>query len=140
MKIRNGSYKLSDKRFWEKIKKDFGKGGGTYELYCMLPKTEIVPVQRMLKTDESGTLYIGRATSFLDRVIGLKKSLSPDHISSNHECGVRYKDSKTLQEKFPYEYLYIELHGTDKGMELEREKLKYYVREFGELPPLNRMS
>ncbi|HBU77831.1 MAG TPA: hypothetical protein DEF18_06985 [Muricauda sp.] len=140
MKIRNGSYKLSDKRFWEKIKKDFGEGGGAYELYCMLPKTEIVPVQRMLKTDESGTLYIGRATSFLDRVIALKKSISPDHTSSNHECGVRYKDSKTLQEKFPYEYLYIELLGTDKGMELEREKLKSYVREFGELPPLNRVS
>lgn len=137
MKIRNGSYRLSDKEFWGKIKKDFGEGGGTYELYCMLPKTYIVPVPRMLKTDKSGTLYIGKATSFLDRVIELKKSLSPNHTSSNHECGVRYKDSEILQGKYPYEHLYIELHGTDMGVELEREKLKSYVREFGELPPLN---
>ncbi|KAB7528228.1 hypothetical protein F8C76_10175 [Flagellimonas olearia] len=140
MKIRNSSYRLSDKRFWEKIQKQYGNGGGTYELYCMLPKTNIVPVQRMLKADKSGTLYIGRATSFLDRVIELKKSISPNHTSSNHECGVRYKDSEILQEKYPYEHLYIELHGTDKSVELEREKLKSYVREFGELPPLNRMA
>lgn len=139
MKIRNGSYRLSDKRFWEKIQARYGDGGGAYELYCMLPKTNIVPIQRMLKTDKSGTLYIGRATSFLDRVIELKKSISPDYTSSNHECGIRYKDSEILQEKYPYEHLYIELHGTEMGVELEREKLNSYLKEFGELPPLNRI-
>ncbi len=96
MKIRNGSFKLSDKRFWENIKKEFGNGGGTYELYCMMPKTNIVPVQRMLKADKSGTLYIGRATSFLDRVIELKKSISPDYTSSNHECGVSIQRFRNL--------------------------------------------
>ncbi len=140
MKIRNSSYRLSDKRFWEKIQAQYGDGGGTYELYCMLPKTNIVPVHRMLKTDKSGTLYIGRATSFIDRVIELRKSLSPNHISSNHACGIRYKSSESLQEKYPYEHLYIELHGTKMGVELEREKLNAYLNEFGELPPLNRVG
>ena len=138
MKISSGSYRLSDFRLWEKIRRDFGDGGGTYELYCMLPKTEIVPVRRMLKTDTMGTLYIGRATRFLDRVIELKKSIAPADTSSNHECGVRYKDSEILQEKYPYEHLYIELHGTDQGLELVKEKLDSYVREFGKLPPLTR--
>jgi len=140
MKIKSGSYRLSDKRCWEKIRKDFGDGGGTYELYCMLPKTEIVPVRRMLKTDTMGTLYIGRATRFLDEVIELKKSMAPADTSLNHEGGVRYRDSETLKEKYPYEHLYIELHGTDKSLELESEKLKSYLREFGELTPLNRKS
>tara|TARA_R110000744_G_scaffold107196_11_gene203675 strand:- start:867 stop:1289 length:423 start_codon:yes stop_codon:yes gene_type:complete len=140
MKTRSANYRLSDSRLWQKINRDFGDAGGIFELYCMLPKTEIVPVRRMLKTDTMGTLYIGRATRFLDEVIELKKSMAPADTSSNHECGARYRDSETLKEKYPYEHLYIELHGTDQGLELESEKLKSYLREFGELPPLNRMS
>ena len=106
----------------------------------MLPKTEIVAVKQMHKTDAMGTLYIGRAQKFCDEVIELKKAMAPDDSSLIHEGGVRYMDSETLQEKYPYEHLYVELHGTDKSVEMESEKLKSYVKEFGELPPLNMMS
>lgn len=59
----------------------------------------------MHKTDATGTLYIGRATRFLDEVIELKKSMAPADAFSNHECGARYRDSEILQEKYPYVYL-----------------------------------
>lgn len=138
--MRNGSYRIADDGFWKKINKDFGTTGGVYELYCMMPKHRIVPVQRLLKTDVEGTLYIGKAASFLDRVIELKKSISPKYVSSGHECGFRYKESKAIQERFPYEHLYMELHGTTDERVLELDMLNSYLKEFGELPPLNRMG
>lgn len=137
MKTRSANYKLSDSKLWQKISRDFGDGGGIYELYCMLPKTEIVAIQRMHKTDAMGTLYIGWAKRFRDGVIELKKSMALHDSSSNHEGGVRYRDSKILQEKYPYEHLYVELQSTDRNVDMESEKLKSYIGEFGELPPLN---
>ena len=134
----NSGYRIADDNFWYNIEKDFGQGGGVYELYCMTPKTNIKPINRLLKKDKKGTLYIGKADSFLDRVIHLKKSLSPDYISSNHECGVRYKALTEIRENFPYEHLYVELLGSSNPRTLEVERLDSYLKEFGELPPLNR--
>ena len=136
----NRGYRIADKDFWHNIEKDFGNGGGVYELFCMTPKINIKPINRLLKKDNRGTLYIGKADCFLDRVIELKKSLSPDYTSRGHECGVRYKASDLIQEKFPFEYLYVELGGTPNPRTLEVELLDQYLKEFGEFPPLNRMG
>lgn len=138
--MRKGTYRISCERFWHQINKDFGVGGGVYELYCMMPNTEVEPVPRMLKVDLQGTLYIGMAASFLDRVVELKKSISPKYKSSGHECGVKYKELRAIQEKYPFEHLYVELHGTKVPRELEQDKLQKYYKEFGELPPLNRVG
>ncbi len=100
-----------------------------------------VQIGRLLKNDESGVLYIGKAISFLDRVIELKKSLSPDHISSNHKCGVRFKSF--LKNHFEFENLWVELiqtEDTEDIDQLEIEELLKYETEFGELPPLNRIK
>ena len=132
------NYRIADDKFWENINTDFDNGGGVYELYCSMSNKEIIPICRLLKEDENGTLYIGKADSFLDRVIELKKSISL--TSSNHECGVRYKESDVIKEKFPYENLYVKLTGSDDPRLLETKKLDDYIKEFGEVPPLNRMG
>ena len=132
------NYKISDKDFWTKINTDFGDSGGLYKLYCVDVNNNRIGIERVVKSDSKGILYIGKAISFLDRVITLKKSLSPLHHSSNHDCGARYKSSTFLMEKFPFERLWIELIGC-KNIEMEEKtNLKEYEIEFGELPPLNR--
>ncbi|RKN83354.1 hypothetical protein [Ulvibacterium marinum] len=138
--MKTGNYRIIDKDFWYKIKNDFPIGGGVYELYCMNKYGKTIPVNRMLGTDDEGLLYIGKAGSFLDRVIELKKSISPDYNSRGHECGARYKASKGIQEIYPYENLFVYLTSSENERILEIEKLNGYLEKFGEFPPLNRMG
>lgn len=134
------NYRISDENFWPDINAAFKNSGGVYELYCTISNNEPIPVCRLLKEDKNGILYIGKADSFLDRVIMLKKSISPKFTSNNHECGVRYKVSDAIKEKFPYENLYVKLTGAEDPRLLETKKLDGYIKEFGEVPPLNRMG
>lgn len=129
-------FKISDTEFWNRINSEFHENGGTYQLFCVDNQNTPIPTHRLLKTDENGILYIGKALRFLDRVIDLKKSLSPDHISTNHECGVRYKYN--IKDKFPYDKLWIKLETHENIVETEKKLLIDYEKEFGELPPLNR--
>ena len=131
-------YKLSDKDLWYKIESDFGNSGGIYKLFCFDNNNDLIKINRLLKTDQNGILYIGKAISFLDRTITLKKSISPDYISENHECGFRYKSSELIKNKFPFQNLHIELIGCEEIHLKEKELLDNYEKEFGELPPLNR--
>lgn len=130
------SFEIHKLEFWDNINSKFEKKGGIYRLYCVDNNLNRVKIDRVLKSDINGILYIGKASQFLDRVITLKKSLSPLHKSENHECGVRYKNH--FWEKFPYEKLWIELVESLDINQLEKELLSNYEKEFGELPPLNR--
>lgn len=131
--------KISDNSFWSYIEKTFKNTGGVYELFCQY-ENEVQPVARLLTTDPQGILYICKADYFLDRVIELKKSISPNHNSSNHECGVRWKRSNAIMQKFPYRNLWVRLTSAERPRSLELEKLKLYEERYGELPPLNRVG
>lgn len=132
---------VSANEFWHEINDAFENAGGVYILksYEEDGKTP-KKVNRLLDSDKDGVLYIGKASSFLDRVIELKKSLSPKHRSSNHECGARYKQHDDLPLQLPYSRLFVTLEQTSNSRELESEQLKKYQDKFGELPPLNRSS
>ena len=123
---------------WEDIDRAFGDVGGVYKLFCRVGNKR-KSISRLLASDESGILYIGKADSFKDRVINLKKSISPKHKSSSHECGVRYKSSDQIKAQFPYEQLWLELTHSDDANKLEKEELSTYEKQFGELPPFNRV-
>ncbi|WP_282055672.1 hypothetical protein [Maribacter luteus] len=135
-----GTYRIMDKDFWYQIERDFPTGGGTYELFCKDENQDIIPVNRLLGKDTNGVLYIGKAKNFLDRVITLKKSISPDYISENHECGTRYKLSDGIKKSFPYEGLHVKLTYSQHERELELVKFNEYLGKFGEYPPLNRIG
>lgn len=124
------NYRIIDEDFWYQIERDFPSGGGIYELYCMDKYGRPIPVNRML----------GKAGNFLDRVIELKKSISPNYKSASHECGTRYKASDKIREMYPYENLYVQLTGSVNERALDLEKLNGYLQKFGEFPPLNRMG
>ena len=134
-------YRISSENMWYEIHNDFGCTGGTYILKCLQANNSPpIPVNRLLASDEEGILYIGKANSFIDRVAELKKSISPEYLSSSHECGSRYKINNAIQEKYPYENLIVELQGSNNPREKEAVLLKEYEYKFGELPPLNRSS
>lgn len=127
---------LADENNWHQIDAALGKKGGVYRLFainggapCLIP--------RVLNSDASGTLYIGKANCFLDRVIDLKKSILPNYASSSHDAGVRYKRLTPLQQKYPVHELMVQLSSGDNPIEMEREALKSYIETFGEVPPLN---
>jgi len=79
--------KISSPDLWECIDSVFGKSGGIYKVACVRDESsdEVMPLQRLLGEDMEGVLYIGMADSFLNRVIELKKSVSPDYRSRSHE-------------------------------------------------------
>ena len=125
------------------INRDFANRGGIYFLKCAGESNEgnnPIVVNRLLKPDLNGVLYIGQASSFVMRVAELKKSISPEYASSSHECGVRYKSNSSIMKKFPYEKLYVHLIFSENPRETELLSIVNYEVEFGELPPLNRSS
>lgn len=129
-------YSIADKHFWNQIKNDFNNQGGVYKLICM-ENNRPKKVERFLKTDNNGILYIGKAKDFLNRVIELKKSISPDYNSDSHYCGVRYKSNTEIMKKYPYENLFVILENVSDIDNKEKELLREYNKEFGELPPFN---
>ncbi|WP_299804984.1 hypothetical protein [uncultured Shewanella sp.] len=131
---------ISSPDFWYQIDASFDKSGGMYILSCLGDESIPRPISRLLGLDSEGILYLGMASSFLDRVIELKKSLSPSHCSRSHDCGVRYKNHQEISTMFPYDRLQIELIRSDDPKVTEQEALRKYLEEFGELPPLNRVS
>jgi hypothetical protein len=131
-------FRVASPSFWDLINRQFDMKGGVYVLVCKEPAgVGHIPVQRFLGIDKQGVLYIGKADCFFDRVIALKKSISPEYKSSSHECGIRYKANPKIQELFPFENLLIGLKEDEDPRALELKMLENYVSRFGEVPPLN---
>lgn len=132
----NDLLRFAENTFWDSINERHQQKGGVYKIIAVA-NGKRVPVNRFLGTDNEGVLYIGKATSFLDRVIALKKSLSPDYKSGAHICGRRYKGLPKIAEQFPFESLHIQLIASDTPEILEAELLNRYRNIYGEVPPLN---
>lgn len=128
---------LADPNLWDKINQQFSNKGGIYKIIAIRNNVPIT-INRLLGADSDGVLYIGKATSFLERVIDLKKSTDPDYISSSHEFGSRYKQHSVMKSLFPFEHISVSLELCDCPAEIESAELKKYYEKFGELPPLNR--
>ena len=129
-------FQFSDENFWSLIHTAHSTDGGVYKIVAFKDGQRI-PVNRFLGTDKDGVLYIGRATSFINRVIDLKKSISPDYKGTAHICGRRYKSNPNIATFFPYNILHIEFVRSDKPIELEKTLLAEYASIYGEVPPLN---
>ena len=125
--------------FWNRIHERHGEQGGVYKVIAF-QDGQRVTIHRFLGQDADGVLYIGKANSFVKRVIELKKSISPDYDGDSHGCGKKYKSNPRIAAKFPFEILYMELIENNKPGELEKEYLKDYEKTFGEVPPLNQVT
>ena len=127
---------ISDCDLWTKIHNTFQNKGGVYKIISV-QNGQRTQIKRFLGNDLEGVLYIGKATSFIDRAINLKKSISPDFRGSSHICGRRYKSNPNIALQFPFCNLYLELILSENPGGLEREFLNKYCLVYGEVPPLN---
>ena len=132
----DGLIQIADKNFWDSINQRHQSKGGVYKIIAVR-NGQRQSINRFLGTDSEGVLYIGKATSFLDRVVDLKKSIAPDYNGSAHICGRRYKSNPNIARQFPYDILFIDLISTDNPEELERKLIVEYATTYGEVPPLN---
>jgi hypothetical protein len=126
-------YKLCDDELWKKLS---DKKGGVYKIIA-IRDGKIVPQHRFLGTDPDGILYIGKATSYIDRVIGLVKSISPKYNGNSHICGRRYKSNVNIAKLFPFDTLHLDIIPSNEPEVIENKLLKEYFEKFGEAPPLN---
>lgn len=128
--------KIADDNFGDKIYELYQNKGGVYKIVA-IKSGRPIPIHRFLGKDLDGILYIGKATSFLDRVVALKKSIAPDYKGKSHICGRRYKLFPNIAVKFPYESLFVVFIPTENPEVLERSLILGYTNQFGEVPPLN---
>ena len=129
-----GYIKLNDSQFHLNIPPD----SGIYFIYSISENGHPKAVQRVLKIDSSGILYIGKSKNIKDRLRMLFRVLHPELYKADaHTFGKNYNQSLGLQDSFPLESLAINYHLTQDYSNLETSELKKYFDEFGEVPPLN---
>jgi len=128
--------RLADPDLWNSINRQHQATGGVYKIIAIRNGLR-QPINRFLGIDKNGVLYIGKATSFIDRVIDLKKSISPDYNGKAHICGRRYKSNPNIAKLFPYNILFRGLIPSNTPELLERKIIAEYSGKFGEVPPLN---
>lgn len=129
-------FKLSNKNLWNELDSLSGEKNGIYKLRWVKNKKP-QSINRLFGTDNKGLLYIGKADLFTDRVIDLKKTLSPDYESSPHSCGRKINEIEILRKNIHFEDLYVEIIPDNFPEKREGEELKKYTKTFGEVPPLN---
>jgi len=129
-------YQLSSKKLHNEINNDFQQKGGAYKL-LVKDNNKALPINRFLGTDKDGILYIGKATSYLNRVLALKKTIDPNLKSKSHICGRRYNKNEKIIEQFPYINLFVQLIEDQYPEIKERELIDEYFNKYGEVPPLN---
>ncbi|NVK52809.1 MAG: hypothetical protein HWD85_07720 [Flavobacteriaceae bacterium] len=136
----NATFKLEHSEFykifdpWRKNQpKDFPKNG----VYVV--KSNLI-VERCLGPDPDGILYIGQGNilSYNNRVGKLVNSFNGG--LNVHEAGTRYLQNEKLRLKFPISSLILEITLPDNHKEMEKDLLKKYLMEFGDIPPLNRIG
>ena len=129
---------LSDENLWYKLN-ELKPTGGVYILK-LFHNSKPRKIGRLLSHDPEGILYIGKCETFTDRVINLKKTISPNYRSESHICGRRMKNIIGFEKYFPFSDLRIEIFPSETPIVLEKECIENYFQEFGEVPPLNAMN
>ena len=99
-----------------------------------------VSIPRFFKKDGEGLLCIGKSTKFENRRKAFKRGLENGKEHAEAMLLHLLKERKRLKKKFKnytYEYSFKNLRKGLKLKEQESREIKRYVKEFGEVPPLN---
>jgi hypothetical protein len=140
---------LQDPQLKQKLEENY-PWTGIYRLHCLSSDMKsFIPIERILKTDLDGVLYIGTSAYLPNRIDDLKVSITEALTSEprpsplfRHTCGKKFKNIG-VQQKFPIEKLCIQIIPADKEIDpdnhyiLENQEIAKYEGEFGEPPPLN---
>jgi hypothetical protein len=67
----------------------------------------------------------------------LWRTIQPDYEANAHPFGKRYKEISSLSSSFPISSLAITFSVVDNPETEERNMLRKYCQQFGEVPPFN---
>jgi|SRR5579864_5116094 len=121
-------------KWWEQVSK---KHMGVYRLIALEAIDSLVPAKlpRVCGVDETGTLSIGASRSLMGRLGALVKTNLPEYVGKPHRVPCR-----RLADRFPPEKLAFSWECSDSPWDRESELHRLYEGEFGELPPMDKMS
>ncbi len=132
-------YNAIEDKLYDLINTDFKDEGGVYTLQCRYSQDSdsLRPIDRILKTDNEGILYIGETKALIERLTVLKKSVKPDYETLAHTVGNYYFINEKIRIKYPIDLLVLKVESSDNPIEKEKELLEIYTMDYGELPPFN---
>jgi hypothetical protein len=112
---------------------------GVYIIYLCDNNGSKVPINRLCKTDYEGILYIGAAekTKISYRLTNFLNSANAKKAQNNHSAGTKILNNNNLKLWISEYFLYFDIIKCSLAKSHEKELLKKYRFEFGELPPLN---
>lgn len=126
--------KLNDAKFHLNIPQE----SGIYFIFSICENGNPMIINRVLKNDSKGLLYIGKSKNLNERLRMLYRVSHPELYKANaHTFGKNYNNSIGLQEAFPLKTLALKYYLTKDYSGLETSELEKYFQEFGEVPPLN---
>jgi excinuclease UvrABC nuclease subunit len=92
-------------------------------------------LSRVLGTDLTGILYIGKSENLKERVRMLWRVLQPTYKATAHTFGMNYKSMKVIQDAFPFDTLAIEYEENPTAKVYEKSLIETYRQLYGEVPP-----
>ena len=128
-------YKIFDEDELEKITDQ----KGVYLIHCLNAAFDIPrSIRRMFVYDVQGILYIGSSKNIRERVQEFKDSVVGEN--TRHSGGTTYSNIPIVEHHYPRKYLAISFKEIAEFKKEEKKYLEIYEKEFGELPPLNKIK
>jgi DNA gyrase/topoisomerase IV subunit B len=109
---------------------------GVYRIYLF--NESPLKIQRFLKTDDSGLIYIGAAekTELVYRLSCFLNTIK-NNKQNNHSAGFKVKTNKNLNSFITNNTLMYDVIIDLNAKKIEKNLIEKYKLEFGEVPPLN---
>ena len=112
---------------------------GVYRIFLFKENGKPIDIQRILGVDYSGLMYIGSSenNSIQYRLKCFLHSMDVSRKQNNHSGGLKICTNLKLQQFIENKQMMFDFIVENEARNLERELLKSYRNEFGEVPPLN---
>lgn len=111
---------------------------GVYKIYLYSSNGPIT-INRFLGGDNSGLIYIGAAekTTLKYRLENFLRTLDPENKTNSHSGGNKIKGNQEIKKFISKHVLMYDVITTASAKFDEKEEIKNYKDQFGEVPPLN---
>lgn len=112
---------------------------GVYRVFLFDSKGKPCTINRFIGSDSSGLIYIGAAekTTIRYRLNAFLRSMDAAYRQDNHSGGKKIANSDRLREYIQDHRLFFSAEYCEYAKDKEFNALKEYVRDYGEVPPLN---
>ncbi len=112
---------------------------GIYRIFLCTMDGDPIGIQRLIEFDPSGLIYVGSSenNSIQYRLKCFLHSMDVTRKQNNHSGGLKICNNPNLHRFLEKKQLRFDFIVKNEARNLERELLKSYRDEFGEVPPLN---